>query len=36
MPTDAELRKKLDTLSHALRPVHKALMDLTSADYERR
>src|SRR5439155_7789261 len=36
MPTDEELRKKLDAVSHALRPVHKALVDLTSADYERR
>ena len=36
MPTDEDLRKKLDAVSHALRPVHKALVDLTSADYERR
>jgi hypothetical protein len=36
MPTDEELRQKLDAVSHALRPVHKALMDLTSADYEAR
>src|SRR2546423_14478308 len=36
MPTDEELRQKLDDVTHALRPVHKALVDLTSADYERR
>jgi hypothetical protein len=36
MATDEEIRKRLDAVSHALRPVHKALMDLTSHDYERR
>jgi hypothetical protein len=36
MPTDEELRQTLDAVSHALRPVHKALMDLTSLDYEAR
>jgi hypothetical protein len=34
--TDAELRRLLDELSHALRPVHKALVDIVRADYESR
>lgn len=32
---DAELRSKLDAVAHALRPVHKALVDLVQADYEK-
>src|SRR5262245_17613456 len=34
--TDVELRRLLDELSHALRPVHKALVDIVRADYEAR
>jgi hypothetical protein len=33
---DAEIRKRLDAVAHALRPVHKALVDLQQAAYERR
>jgi hypothetical protein len=33
---DAEIRKRLDEVTHALRPLHKALVDLVRADYEKR
>ena len=33
---DAEIRLRLDAISHALRPLHKALVDLVRADYEKR
>jgi hypothetical protein len=33
---DAEIRKRLDALTHALRPLHKTLVDLVRGDYERR
>jgi len=33
---DTELRLRLDEVSHALRPLHKALVDLVQADYEKR
>ena len=33
---DQEIRKRLDEVSHALRPLHKALVDLVQADYEKR
>jgi len=33
--TEAARRKRLDELSHALRPLHKALIDLVQVDYER-
>lgn len=33
---DAELRRRLDAVAHALRPVHKALVDLVQADWEKR
>jgi hypothetical protein len=33
---DSELRLRLDEVSHALRPLHKALVDLVQADYEKR
>jgi hypothetical protein len=33
---DAELRGKLDAVAHALRPLHKALLDLVQAEYEKR
>ena len=33
---DAEIRGRLDAVAHALRPVHKALVDLVQADYEGR
>ena len=33
---DTELRLRLDDVSHALRPLHKALVDLVQADYEKR
>ena len=33
---DAEIRRRLDDLTHALRPLHKALVDLVRADYEKR
>jgi hypothetical protein len=32
---DAERRRRLDALSHALRPLHKALVDVVQADWER-
>ena len=32
---DAEIRRRLDELAHALRPLHKALVDLVRADYEK-
>jgi hypothetical protein len=34
-PSEAERRKRLDALSHALRPLHKSLIDLVQAEYER-
>lgn len=34
--TDAEARQRLDEVTHALRPLHKALVDLVQADYEKR
>jgi hypothetical protein len=33
---DTEVRQRLDELTHALRPLHKALVDLVQADYEKR
>ena len=33
---DAEIRVRLDAVTHALRPLHKALVDLVRADYEKR
>jgi hypothetical protein len=33
---DAEIRKRLDEVTHALRTLHKALVDLVRADYEKR
>jgi hypothetical protein len=33
---DAEVRQRLDGVTHALRPLHKALVDLVAADYEKR
>ena len=38
LPTldDAEIRKRLDELTHALRPLHKALVDVVRIDYEKR
>jgi hypothetical protein len=32
---DAELRRRLDEVTHALRPLHKALVDLVQAEYEK-
>ncbi|HEX8953506.1 MAG TPA: hypothetical protein VF945_16735 [Polyangia bacterium] len=32
---DAEIRVRLDAVTHALRPLHKALVDLVRADYEK-
>ncbi|HEX6835743.1 MAG TPA: hypothetical protein VF334_04180 [Polyangia bacterium] len=32
---DAEIRLRLDEVSHALRPLHKALVDLVREDYEK-
>ena len=32
---DAEIRRRLDEITHALRPLHKALVDLVRADYEK-
>ena len=32
---DAEIRKRLDEVAHALRPLHKSLVDLVKADYEK-
>jgi hypothetical protein len=34
-PTEADRRKRLDELSHALRPLHKSLIDLVKEEYER-
>jgi hypothetical protein len=38
LPTldDAEIRLRLDELTHTLRPLHKALLDLVRIDYEKR
>src|SRR5438270_13692928 len=33
---DAEIRKRLDEVTHALRPLHKTLVDLVRAAYEKR
>jgi hypothetical protein len=33
---DLEIRKRLDEVTQALRPLHKALVDLVRADYEKR
>ena len=33
---DAEIRKRLDELTHALRPLHKTLVELVRVDYEKR
>ena len=33
--TDAEVRQRLDEVTHALRPLHKALVDLVRVDYEK-
>ena len=32
---DAEIRSRLDEVSHSLRPLHKALVHLVQADYEK-
>src|SRR5262245_13803784 len=32
---DAEIRRRLDEVTHALRPLHKALVDIVRADYEK-
>ena len=32
---DVEIRKRLDEVAHALRPLHKALVDLVKLDYEK-
>ena len=32
---DKEIRARLDEVTHALRPLHKALVDLVQADYEK-
>jgi hypothetical protein len=32
---DAQIRQRLDELTHALRPLHKTLIDVVRADYER-
>jgi hypothetical protein len=32
---DAEIRQRLDELTHALRPLHKALIEVVRLDYER-
>jgi len=32
---DLEIRKRLDEVTHALRPLHKALVDLVQVDYEK-
>ncbi|HEY2743181.1 MAG TPA: hypothetical protein VGL86_01105 [Polyangia bacterium] len=32
---DQEIRARLDEVAHALRPLHKALVDLVRADYEK-
>ncbi len=36
MRSDVDTRRLLEELAHALRPVHKALVDLVQLDYERR
>ena len=36
MMDDAEIRKRLDELTHALRPLHKTLVELVRIDYEKR
>jgi hypothetical protein len=36
MMDDAEIRKRLDELTHALRPLHKTLVELVRAAYEKR
>ncbi|MGH8324399.1 MAG: hypothetical protein ACRETD_11470 [Steroidobacteraceae bacterium] len=36
MIDDAEIRRRLDELTHALRTVHKALVELVRAEYEKR
>jgi hypothetical protein len=33
---DGEIRARLDEIAHALRPLHKALVDLVRDDYEKR
>lgn len=33
---DAEIRRRLDAVTHALRPLHKALVDLVRDDYQKR
>jgi hypothetical protein len=33
---DAEIRLRLDEVAHALRPLHKALVDIVRNDYEKR
>ncbi len=33
---DAEIRRRLDAVTHALRPLHKLLVDLVRVDYEKR
>ena len=33
---DTEIRKRLDEVTHALRPLHKTLVDLVRIDYEKR
>ena len=33
---DAEIRLRLDAVSHTLRPLHRALVDLVRAEYEKR
>src|SRR5262245_11336725 len=32
---DAEIRRRLDDVTHALRPLHKTLVELVRADYEK-
>jgi hypothetical protein len=34
--SDTEIRQRLDEVTHALRPLHKALVDLVRAEYEKR
>jgi hypothetical protein len=33
---DREIRRRLDALTHALRPLHKALVDVVRVEYEKR
>jgi hypothetical protein len=33
---DAELRRRLDEVTHALRPLHKVLVELVRAEYEKK